>query len=141
MQLHRTYIRLGATVLLADLCGFGLCKQPATRIVTTRAPIGRRVELLCGAHAQRRHELEEVLSDELILTGTAARQQSCEYEQAAADNSRRPAIKRIPRIVQQLADQVTRDRAVALQQRALCPACHRPQSSPSCASREHWGVA
>jgi hypothetical protein len=127
MHTQDIHIRIGETVLLADVCRFGLCKQAATRIVTTRSPIGSRVELLCAAHAHRRHELEDVLGDELILTGIG--------------QSPRLASTRFPRIVHQLAEAATRDRAIALQRPALCPACHQPQSAPSCTAREHWGSA
>lgn len=44
-------------------CGFGLCRQPATRRVETPTAIGGRIELLCATHAQRRGELEQVLAD------------------------------------------------------------------------------
>jgi hypothetical protein len=47
-------------------CRFGFCRAAATHVVTTRTAIGGRVELLCAPHAQRRHELEQVLNDDLI---------------------------------------------------------------------------
>jgi len=46
--------------LLGRRCGFGVCREPATRVVITRAPIGHRVEVLCDPHARRRAELELV---------------------------------------------------------------------------------
>ncbi|MGI9146025.1 MAG: hypothetical protein ACR2IK_05670 [Chloroflexota bacterium] len=44
-------------------CGFGLCPQPATRMVVTPTAIGRRVEALCDQHAARRVELGPVLDN------------------------------------------------------------------------------
>jgi hypothetical protein len=42
-------------------CGFGLCHEPATRLVIAPTAIGRRAELLCATHGARRAELGEVL--------------------------------------------------------------------------------
>jgi hypothetical protein len=47
-------------------CRFGLCRQPGTRLVTTRTAIGRRVELLCQQHRDRRAAIEQVLDDVAI---------------------------------------------------------------------------
>ena len=50
----------------AIACGFGMCREPATRTVETRAPIGRTIEWLCQAHAARRAQHAQVLRDEPI---------------------------------------------------------------------------
>jgi hypothetical protein len=42
-------------------CDFGLCPAPATRVVTTRSPIGCRIEVLCDSHAARCAQLAPIL--------------------------------------------------------------------------------
>ena len=56
----------GPTPAAALPCGFGMCPEPATRTVETRAPIGRTVEWLCQRHAERRAEHARVLRDDPI---------------------------------------------------------------------------
>ncbi len=62
---------VGALTTALHPCGFGLCPRPATRRVETRAPIGRRIEWLCAAHAARRAELELILHDDPIVSPDA----------------------------------------------------------------------
>jgi hypothetical protein len=61
-----------------DARDLDVCRQSVTRIVVTRAAAGVRFELLCGRHADRRHQLDQVLQDREILNASAARGMPCD---------------------------------------------------------------
>ncbi len=50
----------------AARCYFGMCHNPATRVLTVEAPLGGRIEPLCDAHAARSRELYTVIAEDPI---------------------------------------------------------------------------
>lgn len=90
-----------------DTCAFGICRQPPTRRVETKTAIGGRIESLCAAHAQRRHELEPVLSDEPIVRLVDV-QELLARSSAPAGGSSTGAILTVTRFVHEIVGEAMR---------------------------------